>query len=200
RELGMALTHEQRGGSFGPSPTPSDGGVPGVSRPVHFDGEWLDTPILRGTPEPGYTAQGPVLFELPEATLVLPPGWSARVDEFGSIIATRPGSSSPGDSGDPERTSPQFVREGSPESPPPRPDPQTKSATDDRPDHPPSDDRRPPRRHRGDGRHPHPLGLQRQHQGAPRPLDRALRRSRRAGDAGGAHSGPPRLDARRGRR
>jgi N-methylhydantoinase A len=119
RDLGMTLSHEQRGGSFGSSPTPSRARAED-SRPVHFDGEWLDTPVLRGAPEPGTTATSPVVFELPEATLVLPPGWSARVDEFGSIIATRPGSSSAGDSGDPERTSPQFVREGSPESPPPR--------------------------------------------------------------------------------
>jgi N-methylhydantoinase A len=110
RELGMALTHEQRGGSLGPSPTPSNGTADEGSRPVHFDGEWLDTPVLRGAPEPGTTATSPVVFELPEATLILPPGWSARVDEFGSILATR---SSRGGASDPERTSPQFVSEGS---------------------------------------------------------------------------------------
>ena len=32
-------------------------------------------------------AAGPVVFELPEATLVLPPGWEAGVDEHGTIIA-----------------------------------------------------------------------------------------------------------------
>jgi N-methylhydantoinase A len=115
RELGMTLSHEQRGGSLGSSPSPSDGRARESSRPVHFDGEWLDTPVLRGTPEPGYATQGPALFELPEATLVLPPSWSAEVDEFGTIKATR--TSPAGGEGDPERTSPQFVREGSPESP-----------------------------------------------------------------------------------
>jgi N-methylhydantoinase A len=114
RELGMALTHEQRGGSFGPSPTPSNGSGDEGSRPVHFDGEWIDTPVLRGAPEPGRTAQGPVVFELPEATLVLPPSWSATVDAYGSINATR----STGESGDPGRTS-LFVSEGSPDSPAP---------------------------------------------------------------------------------
>jgi N-methylhydantoinase A len=114
RDLGMALSHEQRGGSFGSSPDPSDESAHESSRPVYFDGEWLDTPILRGTPEPGYTTQGPTLFELPEATLVLPPNWSASVDEFGSINASR----SSGESGDPGRTS-LFVREGSPDSPAP---------------------------------------------------------------------------------
>jgi N-methylhydantoinase A len=105
----------------GPQPKPaaaSEGSVTEGSRKVRFANEWIDTPVLRGEPEAGRTATGPVVFELPEATLVLPPAWSARVDEFGSIIATRPGHSPAGDSGDPERTSPQFVREGSPESPP----------------------------------------------------------------------------------
>ncbi|HWC49418.1 MAG TPA: hypothetical protein VG448_11095, partial [Solirubrobacterales bacterium] len=57
------------------------------SRRVHFDGEWLETPVLRGEPAAGSEAEGPVVFELPEATLVLPPGWSASVDDHGSIIA-----------------------------------------------------------------------------------------------------------------
>jgi N-methylhydantoinase A len=114
RDLGMTLSHEQRGGSFGSSPDPSNGSGHEGSRAVYFDGGWLDAPVLRGEPEPGRTAQGPVVFELPEATLVLPPSWSATVDEFGSILATRV----TGESGDPGRTS-LFVREGSPESPAP---------------------------------------------------------------------------------
>ena len=31
------------------------------------------------------------MFELPEATLVLPPGWRAEVDEAGTIVAERAG-------------------------------------------------------------------------------------------------------------
>jgi N-methylhydantoinase A len=57
------------------------------SRPVHFDGEWIETPVLRGEPAAGSVAEGPVVFELPEATFVLPPGWRTRVDEHGTIIA-----------------------------------------------------------------------------------------------------------------
>jgi N-methylhydantoinase A/oxoprolinase/acetone carboxylase beta subunit len=45
------------------------------------------TPVLRGEPPAGAAAEGPVVFELPEATLVLPPGWSAKVDEAGTIVA-----------------------------------------------------------------------------------------------------------------
>ncbi|HWH21506.1 MAG TPA: hydantoinase/oxoprolinase family protein, partial [Solirubrobacterales bacterium] len=101
----------------GPQPKPAaaiSGSVTEASRKVRFADEWIDTPVLRGEPEAGRTASGPVVFELPEATLVLPPGWSAIVDELGSINATRV----TGESGDPGRTS-LFVREGSPDSPTP---------------------------------------------------------------------------------
>jgi N-methylhydantoinase A len=103
----------------GPDPRPvaaSAGRLEESSRRVRFGDEWIETPVLRGEPEAGRSAIGPVIFELPEATLVLPPSWNAEVDEFGSIRAQR----SKGDSGDPERTSPAVVREGSPEPPPSR--------------------------------------------------------------------------------
>ncbi len=58
-----------------------------TARPV-WDGErWIDTPVLRGEPGAGARADGPVVFELPEATLVLPAGWSSHVDEHGTIVA-----------------------------------------------------------------------------------------------------------------
>jgi N-methylhydantoinase A/oxoprolinase/acetone carboxylase beta subunit len=43
--------------------------------------------VLRGEPAAGTRAAGPAVFELPETTLVLPPGWSARVDEAGTVVA-----------------------------------------------------------------------------------------------------------------
>jgi N-methylhydantoinase A len=105
----------------GPEPRPvaaAAGRVEEGARRVRFGDEWIDTPVLRGEPEAGHTAEGPVIFELPEATLVLRPSWTAKVDEFGTICAKR----SKGGSGDPERTSPSVVREGSPEpSSPPAP-------------------------------------------------------------------------------
>jgi N-methylhydantoinase A len=100
----------------GPEPRPAaatEGSLEESTRQVRFANEWIETPVLRGEPEAGRKASGPVVFELPEATLVLPPSWNAEVDEFGSIIATR----SQGEDGDPERTS-LFVSEGSPSSPP----------------------------------------------------------------------------------
>jgi N-methylhydantoinase A len=57
------------------------------SRPVRFDGEWVETPTLRGEPPAGLAADGPVVFELPEATFVVPPGWRAEVDDTGTITA-----------------------------------------------------------------------------------------------------------------
>jgi N-methylhydantoinase A len=57
------------------------------SRPVFFAGEWVETPVLRGEPAAGAEAEGPVVFELPEATLVLPPGWNATVDDSGTVVA-----------------------------------------------------------------------------------------------------------------
>jgi N-methylhydantoinase A len=74
----------------GPAPRPvaaEKGALDRPSRPVLFDGGWIETPVLRGEPAAGTEAEGPVVFELPEATLVLPPGWTSRVDTHGTIVA-----------------------------------------------------------------------------------------------------------------
>ena len=74
----------------GPAPRPvaaGEGAVERGSRRVHFDGEWIETPVLRGEPAAGSEAEGPVVFELPEATFVVPPGWTTAVDDHGTIIA-----------------------------------------------------------------------------------------------------------------
>ncbi len=57
------------------------------ARRVRFDGTWIETPVLRGEPAAGLRAEGPVIFELPEATFVVPPGWRSEVDEAGTIRA-----------------------------------------------------------------------------------------------------------------
>jgi N-methylhydantoinase A len=56
-------------------------------REVYFDGEWIETRILRGDPIAGTSTTGPAIFELPEATFVVPPGWSTEVDATGTIHA-----------------------------------------------------------------------------------------------------------------
>jgi N-methylhydantoinase A len=76
----------------GPEPRPraaGDGNLSEGERPARFDGEWVTTRVLRGEPDAGFEAEGPCVFELPEATLVLPPGLSARVDDSGTVTAVR---------------------------------------------------------------------------------------------------------------
>jgi N-methylhydantoinase A/oxoprolinase/acetone carboxylase beta subunit len=41
--------------------------------------------VLRGAPPAGTTADGPALFELPESTVLVPPGWHAEVDDTGTV-------------------------------------------------------------------------------------------------------------------
>jgi N-methylhydantoinase A len=74
----------------GPEPRPraaEEGALERGSRRARFGGEWLEAEVLRGEPGAGERAGGPCVFELPEATLVLPPGWSAEVDATGTIVA-----------------------------------------------------------------------------------------------------------------
>jgi N-methylhydantoinase A len=76
----------------GPEARPTaaaDGRLAESEREARFAGEWVKTRVLRGEPEAGFAADGPCVFELPEATLVLPPGWRARVDEAGTITAEK---------------------------------------------------------------------------------------------------------------
>jgi N-methylhydantoinase A len=76
--------------SPGPQPKPTAapaGRLDRGARRVRFDREWVETPVLRGEPAAGVEAAGPVVFELPEATFVVPPGWRAEVDGAGTIRA-----------------------------------------------------------------------------------------------------------------
>ena len=78
----------------GPSPEPRAapaGRLERGTRRARFGGEWVESEVLRGEPGAGESASGPCVFELPEATLVLPPGWTAEVDETGTIAARREG-------------------------------------------------------------------------------------------------------------
>jgi N-methylhydantoinase A len=72
----------------GPEPRAApEGRLAESSREARFGGRWLDAQVLRGEPPAGQAAEGPCVLELPEATLVLPPGWRGRVDEHGTIVA-----------------------------------------------------------------------------------------------------------------
>ncbi|HXD53653.1 MAG TPA: hydantoinase/oxoprolinase family protein [Solirubrobacteraceae bacterium] len=85
-----------RASVWGPAPelSPrSSGGSPATrsSGKIVLDGERTGATVLRGEPEPGLLVEGPALFALPEATLLLRPGWSAAVDEHGTIAMSRSG-------------------------------------------------------------------------------------------------------------
>ena len=80
----------------GPEPRPraaAGGDLVEGERDARFGGSWVMTRVLRGDPGAGVRAEGPCVFELPEATLVLPPGWTASVDETGTITADAEASS-----------------------------------------------------------------------------------------------------------
>jgi N-methylhydantoinase A len=58
-------------------------------REATLNGERIELDVLRGIPAPGTQATGPAVIELPEATLLIPPGWSTEVDDTGTIKMTR---------------------------------------------------------------------------------------------------------------
>ena len=76
--------------AWGPSPSlriqPASAPAPaGEAREIVFDGEPLAASVLRGELAPGTLVSGPALCALPEATLLVPPGWSGEVDAHGTI-------------------------------------------------------------------------------------------------------------------
>jgi N-methylhydantoinase A len=78
----------------GTSPRPSAAATARLEqtfRSVRFEDEWIDTPVLRGEPDAATRAEGPVIFELPETTLVVPPAWAVAVDQAGTIRVEREG-------------------------------------------------------------------------------------------------------------
>ncbi len=61
------------------------------TRTATLDGEEVELAVLRGIPAPGTEAEGPAVVELPEATLLIPPGWTAEVDDTGTVRMERSG-------------------------------------------------------------------------------------------------------------
>src|SRR5207248_11590141 len=66
---------------------PSRPGEPRLRR-ARFHGEWIDTPVWQGA-VPDRRLNGPTVVELPEATCVIPPGWSGQTDRTGTIVLER---------------------------------------------------------------------------------------------------------------
>lgn len=95
RVTAVAPGMEVSPGRAGPGPTHP--GEPGTtprangSREAVFDGERLEAAVWRGEPRPGARLEGPAVCELPESTLVVPPGWAGEVDATGAIRLERAG-------------------------------------------------------------------------------------------------------------
>jgi N-methylhydantoinase A len=62
-----------------------DEGAERSSRQVVFDGRPLEADVIRGAPPAGTRLAGPAVVELPEATALVPPSWTAEVDHTGTI-------------------------------------------------------------------------------------------------------------------
>jgi N-methylhydantoinase A len=74
-----------------PASAPRSVGEP-RSRPVYWTHHraMLDTPVLReGDLGPGWSTAGPAVIELPDTTVLVPPDFSASLDELGSICLER---------------------------------------------------------------------------------------------------------------
>jgi N-methylhydantoinase A len=54
-------------------------------RPARIDSEAIELEVVSCELPPGSEAAGPAVVELPESTVLVPPGWSARFDETGSV-------------------------------------------------------------------------------------------------------------------
>jgi N-methylhydantoinase A len=96
---GADISLEQPSGS--PPAHESSSGGEGFERSRRhavLDREEVELEVLRGTPGPGTKIVGPAVAELPESTLLVPPGWAGEVDHTGTIHvrAASAGADSPG--------------------------------------------------------------------------------------------------------
>jgi N-methylhydantoinase A len=69
---------------------PHDDEEPGrCIRRARLGGEMVELDVLRGAPAPGTQIDAPAVVDLPEATVLIPPGWCGAVDAAGSVRLTR---------------------------------------------------------------------------------------------------------------
>jgi N-methylhydantoinase A len=60
-----------------------------TTREAWFSGGYVETTVLRGALPTGESLAGPAICELPEATVVVPPGWRGQVDRHGTLALER---------------------------------------------------------------------------------------------------------------
>jgi N-methylhydantoinase A len=58
-------------------------------RTATLDGEQIELEVLHGIPSTGARIKAPAVVELPESTLLIPPGWTSEVDDTGTIRMSR---------------------------------------------------------------------------------------------------------------
>jgi N-methylhydantoinase A len=63
--------------------------APRCSRRVFFDGRSVEAEVMGGLPSAGTRVEGPAIVELPESTVLVPPGWRAEVDQTGTTWLRR---------------------------------------------------------------------------------------------------------------
>ncbi|MDQ6816637.1 MAG: hydantoinase/oxoprolinase family protein [Actinomycetota bacterium] len=56
-----------------------------TTRPAVLGGHTIELEVLRGAPAPYACIKGPSVVELPESTLLVPPGWAGVVDATGTV-------------------------------------------------------------------------------------------------------------------
>ena len=65
----------------------ADGGAAPSTRPVYFDGQWLDTPVFSAAGlAAGMRVPGPSIVEYADACAVLPPGCTGEIDGMGNLL------------------------------------------------------------------------------------------------------------------
>jgi N-methylhydantoinase A len=57
-----------------------------LTRKARFGSRWLDTAVWRGELPGGTELEGPAVCELPESTVVVPPGWIGQVRPEGTLV------------------------------------------------------------------------------------------------------------------
>ena len=87
--VGVGPPARSAGARLERSPRPQRG-----THPIVFDGEPLEATVHRGELPGGTRLQGPALCALPEATLLVPPGWAGEVDPHGTVHLREPGQAS----------------------------------------------------------------------------------------------------------
>jgi N-methylhydantoinase A len=84
----IRVTATMPGADLDLTPGPGDD-IEHSSRRAYLGGEEVELDVLRGAPSPGTKLRGPAVAELPEATLLVPSGWSGEVDPTGTIVLRR---------------------------------------------------------------------------------------------------------------